>query len=53
MGIQYDSEDALQTVEQIMQIFRDTAYETSIDIASEKGAFPNFDWSGYSKKQVR
>ena len=28
-----------------MQIFRDTAYETSIDIASEKGAFPNFDWS--------
>ena len=36
MGIQYDSEDALQTIEQIMQIFRDTAYETSIDIASEK-----------------
>ncbi len=51
MGIQYDSEDALQTIEQIMQIFRDTAYETSIDIASEKGAFPNFDWSGYSKSK--
>ena len=50
MGIQYDSEDAIQTIEQIMQIFRDTAYETSIDLASEKGAFPNFDWSGYSKK---
>ena len=51
MGIQYDSEDALQTIEQIMQIFRDTAYETSIDIATEKGAFPNFDWSGYSKSK--
>ena len=51
MGIQYDSEDALQTIEQIMQIFRDTAYETSIDLASEKGAFPNFDWSGYSKSK--
>ena len=51
MGIQYDSEDALQTIEQIMQIFRDTAYETSIDLASEKGAFPNFDWSGYSRSK--
>ena len=51
MGIQYDSEDALQTIEQIMQIFRDTAYESSIDLASEKGAFPNFDWSGYSKSK--
>ena len=51
MGIQYDSEDAIQTIEQIMQIFRDTAYETSIDLALEKGAFPNFDWSGYSKSK--
>ena len=41
MGIQYDSEDAIQTIEQIMQIFRDTAYETSIDLASEKG-LPKF-----------
>ena len=29
--------------------FRDTSYETSIELSSEKGAFPNFDWSGYSK----
>ena len=51
MNIKYDSEDALQTVDQIMQIFRDTAYETSIELAKEKGAFPNFDWSGYSKSK--
>ncbi|MBA65202.1 MAG: ribonucleoside-diphosphate reductase, adenosylcobalamin-dependent [Candidatus Marinimicrobia bacterium] len=51
MGIQYDSEDALQTIEQIMQIFRDTSYETSVDLAIEKGAFPNFKWSGYSKSK--
>ena len=51
MGIQYDSEDALQTVDQIMQIFRDTSYETSIDLSSEKGTFPNFDWTGYSKSK--
>ena len=51
MNIKYDSEDALQTVDQIMQIFRDTTYETSIELAKEKGAFPNFDWSGYSKSK--
>ncbi len=51
MGIQYDSEDALQTIDQIMQIFRDTAYEASIDLAIEKGAYPNFDWNGYSKSK--
>ena len=49
LGIKYDSEDALQTVDQIMQIFRDTAYETSVNLAIEKGQFPNFDWSGYSR----
>ncbi len=51
MGISYDSDDALQTMEQIMQIFRDTTYETSIELAKEKGAFPNFDWNGYSKSK--
>ncbi len=51
MGIQYDSEDALQTIDQIMQIFRDTAYESSIDLAKEKGSYPNFSWNGYSKSK--
>ena len=51
MGIQYDSEDALQTIKQIMQIFRDTAYEKSVDLAEEKGRFPNFEWAGYSKSK--
>ncbi len=51
MGIQYDSEDALQTIDQIMQIFRDTAYDTSVQLAIEKGAFPNFKWSGYAKSK--
>ncbi len=51
MGIKYDSDDALQTVDQVMQIFRDTAYETSSEIATEKGAFPHFDWAGYRKSK--
>ena len=51
MSIKYDSEDALQTVEQVMDIFRDTSYETSTQLAIEKGQFPNFNWEGYSKSK--
>ena len=51
MGIKYDSEDALQTIDQIMQIFRDTTYETSLDLAIEKGQYPHFEWAGYSKSK--
>jgi ribonucleoside-diphosphate reductase alpha chain len=51
MSIKYDSEDALQTVDQIMKIFRDISYETSVELAQEKGSFPNFDWKGYSKSK--
>ena len=51
MGIKYDSEDALQTIDQIMQIFRDTTYETSSDLAIEKGQYPHFEWAGYSKSK--
>ncbi|MBE76995.1 MAG: ribonucleoside-diphosphate reductase, adenosylcobalamin-dependent [Candidatus Marinimicrobia bacterium] len=51
MGVEYDSEDAIQTIDQIMTIFRDTAYETSVELAKEKGQFPNFDWKGYNKSK--
>ena len=49
MGIKYDSDEALETIGKIMEIHRDTAYETSVDLAKEKGQFPNFDWDGYSQ----
>ena len=51
MGIKYDSEDALQTIDQVMKIFCDTAYETSSELAKEKGSFPHFEWSGYRKSK--
>ena len=51
MQIKYDSEDALQTVDQVMKIFRDTAYETSKDLAIEKGVFPNYNWDGFRKSK--
>ena len=51
MSIKYDSVDAIETVEQVCQIFRDTAYDTSINLAREKSSFPNFDWEQFNKSK--
>jgi ribonucleoside-diphosphate reductase alpha chain len=51
MKITYDSPEALEAVEQIMQTICHHAYETSIDLAREKGAFTLFDWEGVSKSK--
>ncbi|MCH8012364.1 MAG: adenosylcobalamin-dependent ribonucleoside-diphosphate reductase [Candidatus Marinimicrobia bacterium] len=49
--ISYDSKKALDEANRIVKIMRDTSYETSIELAKEKGSFPNFDWKGYSKSK--
>ncbi|MBT4497573.1 MAG: adenosylcobalamin-dependent ribonucleoside-diphosphate reductase [Gemmatimonadetes bacterium] len=51
MGLKYDSPEALDAVEQIMQAICYSAYETSIDLAQEKGSFPLFDWEGMSQSK--
>ncbi len=51
MGIKYDSEDGLQTIDQIMEMFRNTAYETSMKLGSEKGSFPKYKWEGFKKSK--
>lgn len=51
MKIKYDSPEALEAVEQIMQTICYNAYETSVDLAREKGAFTLFDWEGVSKSK--
>ncbi len=51
MQLKYDSEEALEKIEQIMSVIRDTCYEASIELAKEKGAFPIFDWDGYKKSK--
>ncbi|MCG8604784.1 adenosylcobalamin-dependent ribonucleoside-diphosphate reductase [bacterium] len=51
MKIKYDSQEALKVTEKIMRTIRDACYQTSIGLAEEKGAFPLFDWNGYSKSQ--
>lgn len=50
-GIKYDSDEALEAIDQVLETMSHTAYEASIDLAKEKGSFPNFKWSGYSKSK--
>ncbi len=51
MGIKYDSDEALATAYQVCSVMSDVTYETSVELAKEKGQFPNFDWEGYSKSK--
>ena len=51
MGLKYDSDEALGAVDKIMRTICHCAYETSIDIAREKGPFPLFDWEGVSRSR--
>lgn len=44
LGIRYDSEEALETVDRVYREIKYTAYEASIALAQERGAFPLFDW---------
>jgi len=50
-GIKYDTEEALLAVEEVMQILSTTAYNTSIELAKEKGSFPNYQWKGYKQSK--
>ncbi|MEW6718975.1 MAG: adenosylcobalamin-dependent ribonucleoside-diphosphate reductase [Thermodesulfobacteriota bacterium] len=43
LGLVYGSEAALSLLERLMGVLRDAAYEESIRLAEEKGAFPAFD----------
>ena len=47
MGIPYDSEEALNTAENIMLFISQEATEASIELAQERGVFPAFEGSVY------
>lgn len=51
LGIKYDSEEAITIVDKIMSTYRNSAYDASIELAKERGAFPKFDWEGYKKSK--
>lgn len=43
MGFSYGSPRFIDVMNDILKVLRDTAYETSIELAKEKGPFPLFD----------
>jgi ribonucleoside-diphosphate reductase alpha chain len=43
----YDSDDGRAFAQTVMELIRDTAYEASVDLAQERGAFPFFDKDRY------
>ncbi len=43
MKIPYGSEESIKVIDKIYRTIRDSAYETSSDLAEEKGAFPKFE----------
>jgi ribonucleoside-diphosphate reductase alpha chain len=47
LGLRYGAQASIDLTREIMCTIRDTAYRTSIEIAQEKGVFPEFDKTKY------
>jgi len=47
--LRYGSDKAVQETERLMRFIRDAAYQASLELAIEKGAFPQFDPVPYGK----
>src|SRR3989344_2344837 len=51
MGIKYDSEEGLKTVEEAIMVIAYTAYDESVELAKERGRFSLFNWEGLSQSK--
>lgn len=51
MGVRYDTDEALATVDRMMETICRAAYQTSIDLAREKGSYPLFSWDGLAESK--
>lgn len=51
MRVKYDTEEALEAVDRMMETICRAAYQTSIDLAREKGAFPLYSWEGIKRSK--
>jgi len=52
LGIAYDSEDGVNTAEQVMNFINDRSKQASIKLAEVRGTFPCFDNSIYKDKNM-
>lgn len=44
-GYRYGSEDCLDEVSRLFETIRNEAYKASMNLAKDKGSFPEYDWS--------
>jgi len=49
LGMKYNSVEALEFVDNLMNFIKNCAYEASIELAEEKGSFPMFDAEKFLK----
>ena len=49
LGIRYDSEEALQTAEELMRHIQERTHQASSDLALARGSFPAWEGSIYSR----
>ncbi len=52
LGLSYESEAAYDLIDEIMEHVSYAAIDASAELAKERGAYPNFDGSGWSKGMV-
>ena len=52
LGVSYESEEAYDLIDEIMEHVSYAAIDESANLAAERGAYPNFDGSGWSKGMV-
>jgi ribonucleoside-diphosphate reductase alpha chain len=53
MGIPYTSEEAVKTASAVMKFFHQASIDASVDLARERGVFPNYAQSVFSKKKIK
>jgi ribonucleoside-diphosphate reductase alpha chain len=52
LGVSYESEAAYDLIDEIMEHVSYAAIDESADLAKERGSYPNFEGSGWSKGMV-
>jgi ribonucleoside-diphosphate reductase alpha chain len=53
MGIPYNSDEAVKTASTAMNFFHQASMDASVDLAGERGVFPNHAQSVFSKKNMK
>ncbi|MEK7464406.1 MAG: adenosylcobalamin-dependent ribonucleoside-diphosphate reductase [Patescibacteria group bacterium] len=53
LGIKYNSQKGLATAERVMGAIQDAAHEASIELAKEKGEFPNMPMSIFKDRGIK